>query len=111
MKILKRVPKIAVKTSFKVLEKTKSKRFYKLIPVGEAYWVLQNGNNQFSIESYHPSGDYKGPMKFKKEDAIKLQRFLNFYYTGNNTIFDYQTYSRIKTHLNLKSGLYASELC
>lgn len=85
----------------------KKKRHYELISVGESYWILQSDDDQFSIEDYHPSGDYKGPMKFKKKDAVKLQRFLNHYYKGNNSMFDFQIYNRIKKHLDLKTGVYA----
>ena len=67
---------------------------------------MTKGNKSFSIEDYHCSGDYTGPMKFKIEDAEKVRRFLNNYYRGNKHVAHWQVYDRIKKQLNLTTGVY-----
>lgn len=86
---------------------------YKLESVGEGYFILTDSEflgikeSVFGIEDYHMSGDYTGPMKFKKQDALKLQRFLNNYCKGKLSIVHLKLYDRIKKHLKLETGLYA----
>lgn len=81
---------------------------YELKRLRQGYFELKDGEKAFEIEDYHPSGDYTGPVKFKKEDALKLKRFLNVFHKGSAHRFDYKIYSRIKEQLKITSGLYST---
>lgn len=71
------------------------------------YLLKSSSNDYFSIEDYSESGDYKGPMKFKSEDADKLLRFLNSYHKGQFTITHWKIYDRLQKQLSLNGGVYA----
>jgi hypothetical protein len=46
-------------------------------------------------------------MKFKKEDALKLQRFLNNYCSSDLSIVHWKLYDKIQRKLHLTTGVYA----
>jgi len=99
-----------MKIPFNIVHKNKQviKRVYELKPIGQAYWILETSHGKrFSIDDVSMTCDFKGPMKFKKTDALKLQRFLNNYYKGKDYIFHWKTYDLIKDKLNLETGVWA----
>ncbi len=80
---------------------------YELKSNGEGYFTLSKNNLVFGIEDYHIMEDYTGPMKFKKEDALKLQRFLNNYCSSDLSIVHWKLYDKIQRKLHLTTGVYA----
>lgn len=84
---------------------------YELKSVGEGYFILSwqtlLKTTLFSIKDYHSSGDYTDLLKFKKTDALKLQRFLNHFCKNKLTTVHWKLYDRINKHLNLETSLYA----
>jgi hypothetical protein len=82
---------------------------WKKVRIRQGWFLIQYGNSNkfFSIEDYHDSGDYTGPMKFKSDDADKLIRFLNNYYKGGFEVVYWTRYDRMKRQLGLSGGVYA----
>ena len=92
-----------------IIPKSSLPPIWELRRVRQGRFLLVKGKNQLTIEDTFLGADEIHPISYEKEDSEKIMRFLNIFYKGSLTKFNWKTFDRIERQLKLTTGRYHKE--